>query len=145
MVWFFSVCDHTLYCCSATWFTFTVGWLLDGRKVWKHRGVFITELQFRIGLSGVRIWRFCNWIGSEIFSWTPHPIRIRKFKIIDSDIQSISETAHSVPNILANVQLSILPHEAKVVTILPLFRCDWLKWSHDKYDTHKKTRVRVKD
>jgi len=36
--------------------------------------------------------------------------------------------------------VSILPHEAKV-TILPLVRHNWLKWSHDKYDTHKKTRV----
>jgi len=37
--------------------------------------------------------------------------------------------------------MSILPHEAKVVAILPLFRHDWLKWSHDKYDAHKKARV----
>jgi len=39
--------------------------------------------------------------------------------------------------------VSILPHDAKVVTILPLVRHDWLKWSRDKYDTHKKTRVRI--
>jgi len=38
--------------------------------------------------------------------------------------------------------MSILPHEAKVVAILPLVRHDWLKWSCGKYDTHK-TRVRV--
>jgi len=31
----------------------------------------------------------------------------------------------------------------KVVVILPLVRHDWLKWSRDKCDTHKKTRVRV--
>jgi len=23
--------------------------------------------------------------------------------------------------------------------ILPLVKCDWLKWSHDKYDIHKET------
>jgi len=28
--------------------------------------------------------------------------------------------------------MSILPHEAKVVTILPLVTHDWLKWSRDK-------------
>jgi len=37
----------------------------------------------------------------------------------------------------------ILPHEAKVVAILPLVRHYWMKWSNDKYDTHKKTSVRV--
>jgi len=37
----------------------------------------------------------------------------------------------------------ILPHEAKVVAIFPLVRHDWLKWSRDKHDTHKKTWVRV--
>jgi len=36
-----------------------------------------------------------------------------------------------------------LPHEAKVVANLPLVRHDWLKWSHNKYDTHMKTRVEV--
>jgi len=39
--------------------------------------------------------------------------------------------------------VSILPHEAKVVVILPLVRHDWLKWSLDKYDKHMKTRVKV--
>jgi len=39
--------------------------------------------------------------------------------------------------------VSILPHEAKVVVILPLVRHDWLQWSRDKYDTHKKTTVKV--
>jgi len=34
-----------------------------------------------------------DWI--RTFSYTPYPIRIRKFKIINSDIQSKSETAHS--------------------------------------------------
>jgi len=40
--------------------------------------------------------------------------------------------------------MSILPHEAKDVAILRLVRHDWLKWSRDKYDTHKKTKVRVR-
>jgi len=35
-----------------------------------------------------------DWI--QIFSWTLYPIHVRKFKIMDSDIQSKSETAHSV-------------------------------------------------
>jgi len=39
--------------------------------------------------------------------------------------------------------MSILPNEAEVVAILPLIGHDWLKWSRDNYDTHKKTRVRV--
>jgi len=39
--------------------------------------------------------------------------------------------------------VSILPNEAKVFAILPSHRHDWLQWSRDKYDTHKKTRVRV--
>jgi len=39
--------------------------------------------------------------------------------------------------------MSILPHGAKVLAILLLIRQNWLKWSRDKYDTHKKTWVRV--
>jgi len=40
--------------------------------------------------------------------------------------------------------MSILPHEAKVVAISPLFKhlIGWSgRWSRDKYDMHKKTRV----
>ena len=29
------------------------------------------------------------------------------------------------------------------MAILPLVRHDLLKWSHDKYDMHKKTKVRI--
>jgi len=39
--------------------------------------------------------------------------------------------------------VSILPHEAKVVAILPLVGHKWLKLSCDKHNTHNKTRVRV--
>jgi len=81
-----------------------------------------------VRVTGVRISKFCNRIGSKFFSWTPYPIRIQKLKIIDSDIQSKSETAHSVAHEPKYLVLSILPHEAKVVAILPLFRHDWLKW-----------------
>jgi len=41
--------------------------------------------------------------------------------------------------------MCILPHEAKVAAILPLVRHDWLKWSCDKHNMHKKTRVKVQD
>jgi len=41
--------------------------------------------------------------------------------------------------------MSILPHEAKVVTIFPLVRYDWLQWTGDKYDIYKKIWVRVED
>jgi len=40
--------------------------------------------------------------------------------------------------------VSIFPHEAKVAAILSLVRQDWLKWSRENYDTHKKTRVRIR-
>jgi len=60
---------------------------------------------------------------------------------MDSDIQSKSETAHSVAHSPKYLIVSILPHEAKFVAILPLVRHDWLKWSCDKYDMRKKTRV----
>jgi len=59
------------------------------------------------------------------------------------DIQSNSETAYSVAHEPKYLVVSILPHEAKVVASLPFVRHDWLKRSHVKYDTHKKTWVRV--
>jgi len=62
---------------------------------------------------------------------------------MDSDVQSKSETAHSVAHEPKYLVVFILPHEAKVVAIFPLVRHDWLKWSRDKHDTHKKTWVRV--
>jgi len=52
---------------------------------------------------------------------------------MSSDIQS--ETAPSIAHEPKYFVVSILPHEAKVVAILPLVRFDWLKWSCDKYDT----------
>ena len=55
--------------------------------------------------SGVRILKFCNWIGSQIFSWTPYPIRIRKCKIMNTDIQSKSENVHSVALLQPGVAL----------------------------------------
>jgi len=39
---------------------------------------------------------------------------------MDSDIQSKSETAHSVAHWPKYLVVSVLPHEAKVVTILTL-------------------------
>jgi len=39
---------------------------------------------------------FAILIQSETFSSTPYPIHIRKYKIVDSDIQSKSETAQSI-------------------------------------------------
>jgi len=39
---------------------------------------------------------FAILIQSEIFSSNPYPIHIRKHKIMDSDIQSKSETAQSI-------------------------------------------------
>jgi len=38
------------------------------------------------------------------------------------------ETAHSPANLRKYLVVSILPHEANVVAILPLVRHDWLKW-----------------
>jgi len=61
---------------------------------------------------------------------------------VDYDIQSKSETTHSVahkPNFLV---VSILPHGEKVLAVLPLVRQRCSKWSCDNYDTHKKTWVR---
>jgi len=87
------------------------------------------------GSSGVRIWKFRDRIGSEIFAYTPY--LIRKFKIVGSDIQS--ETAHSIAYVPKYFVVSILPHGAKVLAILPLVRQNRLKWSCDKYDMHKKT------
>jgi len=63
---------------------------------------------------------------------------------MDSDIQSKSETAYSVAHEPKYLVGSILPHEAKVLAILPnTIKHNSLKWSRDKYDTHKKTWVRV--
>jgi len=62
---------------------------------------------------------------------------------MDSDVQSKSETAHSVAHEPKYLVVFILLHEAKVVAIFPLVRHDWLNWSRDKHDTHKKTWVRV--
>jgi len=67
----------------------------------------------------------------------------QKFKVVDSDIQSKSETTHSVAHEPKYLAVSILPHGAKVLAILPLVRQNWLMWSCDKYDTHKTTWVRV--
>ena len=39
--------------------------------------------------------------------------------------------------------MSVLPHEAKLVAILPLVRHGWLKWSRDKYDTICTRRLRL--
>jgi len=39
--------------------------------------------------------------------------------------------------------MSILQHGAKVLAILRLVGQNWLKWSCDKYDMHKKTWARV--
>jgi len=39
---------------------------------------------------------FAILIKSETFSSTPYPIHIRKYKSMDSDIQSKSETAQSI-------------------------------------------------
>jgi len=50
---------------------------------------------------------------------------------------------HSVVHEPKYLVVSILPHGAKVLAILLLFRQKWLKWSCDEYDTHKKTWVRV--
>jgi len=58
-----------------------------------------------------------------------------------SDIQS--KSTHSVAHEPKYLVVSILPHQAKVVAILPLVRYDWLKWSCDKYDTHKNIWVRI--
>jgi len=82
-------------------------------------------------IDGFGYYHFClNRLGLELFSF-------------DSDIQSKFETAHSVAYQPKYLVMSILPYEANVVVILPFVRHDWLKWSHDKYDTHKKTRIRV--
>jgi len=68
---------------------------------------------------------------------------MRKFKIVGYDIQSKSENAHSVAHEPKYLVVSILPHGAKVLAILPLARQNWLKWSCDKYDMRKKTWIRV--
>ena len=53
-----------------------------------HLGVFLTVV-YGYG-------NFAILIQSDTFSSTPYPIHIRKLKIMDSDIQSKSETAHWV-------------------------------------------------
>jgi len=58
-------------------------------------------------------------------------------------MESKSETAHSVAHEPKFFVVYILPHGAKVLAILSLVRQNWLKWSCDKYDIHKKTCVRV--
>ena len=94
-----------------------------------------------VATSGVRIWKFCNRIGSEIFSWTPYPTVSENFKLWAPI--SKSETAHSVAHEPKYLVVSIVPHGAKVLVIFPLVRQNWLKWSCDKYDMQKKTLVRV--
>jgi len=64
---------------------------------------------------------------------------------VDSDIQSKPETAHSVAHEPKYLLVSLLPHGAKGLAILPLVKQNWLKCSRDKYDMHKKTWVMVKD
>jgi len=64
---------------------------------------------------------------------------------MESDIQSKFETTHSVAHWPKYLVVFVLPHEAKVVAILPIVRHYWLQWSRAKYDTHKKTRVRISD
>jgi len=84
-----------------------------------------------------------DWIQNFFINSTSNPYP--EFRIMDFNMQSKSKTAHSVAHLPIYLVVFILPHEAKVAAILPLVRHDWLKWSLEKYDTHKKTRVRVQD
>jgi len=78
---------------------------------------------------------FAILIQSETFSWTPYPIKYRKWKTMDSDIQSKTEIAHSVAHYPKYLVVSISPHEAKAVVILLFVSHDWFMWSCDKDDT----------
>jgi len=48
---------------------------------------------------------------------------------VNSDIQSKSETAHSIAHEPKYLVVSVLPHGANVLVILLLVRPNWLKWS----------------
>jgi len=69
-------------------------------------------------------------ISENLKLWTP----------ISNQIQ----TPHSVAHEPKYLVVSLFPHGAKVLAILSFVRQNWLKWSCDKYDTHKKTWVKVK-